>query len=281
VNEALFGPYQAPYQWVREATLLRVEVGSTVHGIGTGLDDRDEMGICIEPLPLAYGLVPELKFNHYIYRTAAERTGVSDAPSEPGDLDLTIFPLRRWLDLALGGNPNTLIPLFAPRASVFAINALGYKLRELAPAFASKRAGSKMLAYMRGQRERLMGKRGQKNVNRQELVDRHGFDTKYAGHMVRLGYQTCEYLCQGKLTLPMSVELRRRCVAIREGRVPLIEVLREANDLEAQALRTLTVSSLPDLPDVGRVEAWMLDVYLEHWKCGWGHERSLARLHCD
>ena len=46
----------------------------------------------------------------------------------------------------------------------------------------SKRAGRGYHGYLRGQKERLLGTRGQKRVNRPELVDAHGFDTKYAMH---------------------------------------------------------------------------------------------------
>ncbi len=50
--------------WVPSATILRCEVGSGAHGIATeGKDDRDEMGICIEPLSVAWSA--EGSFTHY------------------------------------------------------------------------------------------------------------------------------------------------------------------------------------------------------------------------
>jgi hypothetical protein len=73
------------------------------------------------------------------------------------------------------------------------------------------------LGYLRGQKERLLGTRGQKRVHRPELDEAHGFDTKYAMHAARLGYQGLELLETGFLTLPMPEPDRSRVMAIRTG----------------------------------------------------------------
>ena len=95
-------------------TILRGLVGSTVHGLNVndGIEDRDEMGICVEPLEEAMALWAP--FEQFIYRSAAEREGREDARSIAGDLDLTIYSLRKWMRLALKGNPTILLLLFTP-----------------------------------------------------------------------------------------------------------------------------------------------------------------------
>lgn len=62
-------------------TILRGLVGSTVHGLNVndGIEDRDEMGICVEPLEFAMSLFEP--FAQFIYRTAAEREGHANARS--------------------------------------------------------------------------------------------------------------------------------------------------------------------------------------------------------
>ncbi|MEJ7787547.1 MAG: nucleotidyltransferase domain-containing protein, partial [Solirubrobacteraceae bacterium] len=50
--------------------VLRGLVGSTVHGLANaGTDDRDEMGVCIEPPSHVVGL---RRFEHYVSRTQPE-----------------------------------------------------------------------------------------------------------------------------------------------------------------------------------------------------------------
>ncbi len=65
----------------RRGCIIRCLVGSTLHGlVRDSTDDRDEMGVCIEPPDHVIGL---RRFEHWVHRTQPE--GV---PSGPGDLDL-------------------------------------------------------------------------------------------------------------------------------------------------------------------------------------------------
>ena len=247
-------------------TILRVPAGSNLHGLNLpGKDDQDELGICVEDLPYAMGFT---EFEQYIYRTAAEREGYHNAPSQAGDLDLTIYSLRKFLRLAMQGNPQLVQSLFVPHNLCLYRNALGAHLQELAPAIISRKAGSRYLGYLEAQRQRLLGKRGQKKTNRPELEAKYGFDTKYAMHIIRLGLQGVELLSTGKLTLPMTESQRVYTYAVRTGEVPLQDVLTKAGELERE-LKDLTTSSSPlqAEPDRERVESWMLDTYLMAWKC--------------
>lgn len=251
----------------RHHVLLKCEVGSGAHGVSIkGTDDRDEMGVCLEPLDEAFGL--GRTFEQHIYRSAVEREGYEGAPSQPGDLDLTVYSLRKWCRLALNGNPTVLALLFAPiveQNELSIIRGSGQSLRANAHLFASRRAGERFLGYLQSQRQRLLGERGQKNVNRKDLVDKFGFDTKYAGHMLRLGYQGVEYLETGKLQLPMRDWERNKVISVRLGEVSLQDVLTETGDVERQLKDLLTTSVLPAEPETAKVEEWMLDLYQWWW----------------
>ena len=60
--------------------------------------------MCIEPPEYLLGFQ---RFEHFVYRTQPE-----GHPSGPGDLDLTVYGLRKFCALALKGSPTTLLPLF-------------------------------------------------------------------------------------------------------------------------------------------------------------------------
>ena len=110
--------------------ILRSVVGSTVHGLSNpGTDDRDEMGVCVEPPEYVIGL---RRFDHWVFRTQAE--GV---PSGPGDLDLTIYGLRKYCRLAAKGSPTVLLLLFVGGDNVVERTPVGEDLQALAPAFLS------------------------------------------------------------------------------------------------------------------------------------------------
>jgi predicted nucleotidyltransferase len=255
-------------------TILRVPAGSTIHGLNLpGRDDIDELGVCIEDIKQAQGFT---EFEQYIYRTAAEREGKHDAPSQPGDLDLTIYSLRKFLRLALQGNPQIVQSLFVPTELCIKRDALGIKLQELYPAIISRQAGFRYLGYLESQRQRLLGERGQKKTNRPELEVKFGFDTKYAMHIVRLAFQGVELLSTGKLSLPMPESARSFTFAVRSGEVPLNDVLTKVGELERE-LKDLASSSsiLPTKPDRDYVEDWMVKTYLNMWQAQIYGKRSL------
>ncbi|MFJ5984362.1 DNA polymerase beta superfamily protein [Lentzea sp. NPDC092896] len=158
----------------KHGTILQTEVGSGVHGLSIdGAGDRDEMGICLEPPEFVIGL---RTFEQYEYRTAAERTGIKDARSEPGDLDLVVYSLRKWMRLALQGNPTVITPLFAPDEAIVHITPAGKELRANADMIVSRQAGHRFIGYLRGQRERMLNGNVAARVNRPELVEQYGFD---------------------------------------------------------------------------------------------------------
>lgn len=251
-------------EMAERTTILRVPAGSNLHGLALpDKDDRDEVGICVEDIAAAVGFS---EFEQYIYRTAAEREGKHDAPSQHGDLDLTIFSLRKFLRLAMQGNPQILQCLFVPAPLCLYRDARGAQLQELAPLIVSRHAGARYLGYLEAQRQRLLGERGQKKTNRPELEAKHSFDTKYAMHILRLGFQGVELMSTGKLTLPMPERDRTFVYAVRLGDVPLQDVLTKAGELERQVKDLLNDAPVPAEPAREELERWMLSMYFENWK---------------
>jgi uncharacterized protein len=253
---------------VERGTILRATVGSTVHGLHHGgQDDRDEMAVFVEPTEYLIGLARArgirgglYGFEHYVERTQPE-----GARSGPGDLDLVAYSLRKYVRLALKGHPTILLLLFVPKESLVAKTDLGDALRALTPAILSRQAGRGYLGYLRGQKDRLLGERGQKNVNRPELVEVHGYDTKYAMHAARLGYQGVELLETGKLTLPMPEPERSRVMAIRTGERTRGEAVAEIDQVEERLTGALERTALPLAPDREAVDQFLVQTYRRAW----------------
>ena len=140
--------------------ILRSVVGSGVHGIAIeGTDDHDEMGVYIEPPEYLLGV--ERHRDDYIWRTQPE--GVR---SGPGDTDLVMYSLQKYLRLAIKGNPTVMLPLFAPEQSLVVLTPLGEELRALRTSFLSRLAVERFLGYMRSQHERMLGQSKRNVPNR-------------------------------------------------------------------------------------------------------------------
>jgi hypothetical protein len=110
-----------------------------------------------------------------------------------------------------------------------------------------------------------LGTRGQKRVNRPELVDTHGFDTKYAMHAARLGYQGLELLGTGGLTLPMPEPERSRVMAIRTGDRTYEETIAEIEDVEQRLADALERTTLPPEPDRVAVDRFLVHAHRRAW----------------
>lgn len=245
----------------RRGCILRTVVGSQVHGlVRAGTDDRDEMGICIEPPEYAVGL---RTFEHWSYRTQPD--GV---PSGPGDLDLIVYSLRKFCRLALKGSPTVLLPLFAPAEHTLLCTDVGRELREQAELFIGPRTNESFLGYMNSQRAGLLEKpTGGRPPRGRELSPKHGYDTKYAMHALRVGYQGLELLHSGQISLPVPEPHRTRLMEVRLGEVPLEDVTAELDGLIAKLERApLRISSPP--PDLV-IEQWMIEAYRQHWEETW------------
>ena len=79
----------------------------------------------------------------------------------PGDVDRTVYSLRKWCRLALTGNPTVMLLLHVPDDQCSVLEEAGRELRANKHWFASRRAGHAYLGYMQRQRDRMTGERGQ------------------------------------------------------------------------------------------------------------------------
>ncbi|MET8995280.1 nucleotidyltransferase domain-containing protein [Amycolatopsis sp. NPDC004169] len=236
-----------------QGTILRCQVGSGLHGTAVdGQDDRDEMGLCVEPAEYVSGLK---RFEQYVFRTQPE--GVR---SGPGDLDLIVYSLRKWMRLALSGNPTVLLPLFVPANEIVAITELGHDLRANSGRIVSRQAGLRFAGYLRTQRARML--EGSLKVNRPELIAKYGFDTKYAMHMVRLGVQGVELLETGRMTLPIPEPWLSWLRDLRRGKHTQDEAIAAAAELQDRLDRlTRGASPLPEEPDRDWANRWLVHAY--------------------
>jgi uncharacterized protein len=255
--------------------MLRVQVGSGVHGTSVAdQDDRDEMGLCLEPPEFVTGLArvpsgisdgePSVRFEQYERHTAWDRPGGLANRSGAGDLDVIVYSARKWARLAVAGNPTVLLVLFVPDEEVVFRNSAGAELTNNAHRFVSRLAAERFLGYLQGQKAAMTGAPGA-HTNRPELIAVHGYDTKYAMHALRLGLQGVELLTTGRITLPVPEPDRAYLRAIRRGEVALAEVLDVITSAEARLAALKESSSVPTQPDRHWVDSWLHRSYLDFW----------------
>jgi predicted nucleotidyltransferase len=244
--------------------ILRSVVGSGVHGIAiAGTDDHDEMGVYVEPADFVVGVSSQRP--DYVWRTQPE--GVR---SGPGDTDLILYSLHKYLRLAIKGNPTVLLPLYAPAADLVVLTPLGEELRAMRSSFLSQVAVERFLGYMDSQHERMLGGGKRNRVpSRPELVEKYGWDVKYGSHALRLAYQGREIATDGTLTLPLVDVQRQRVLMVKRGEVSRDEVSAEITAIKTQIRALLDEGRTAVRPeaDLAAINSWAIDAQRRHW--GW------------
>ena len=227
--------------------------GSQLHGAKLeGTDDTDWYGVFIEPPEKMIGLERD---EFFVYTTGGKKGG-----NGPQDVDICLYSLRKWAGMAAKGNPSALHFVFA--TPQFSSEAWSEIVRNRA-VFLSKYHLQPFLKFADDQMDRLCGKKGQKNIHRVALEEKHGYDTKYAMHVIRLYLEGKEYIETGKITLPNPrVDL---LIAIREGKYKRSEVEELGRQLQWEALAAQERSHLPDKVDLHAVSDLITRTYMDFW----------------
>lgn len=238
-----------------DTAILMVEVGSTAHGTGIpGGEDHDQLAVVVETPEHVMGLDPTG------FRTTMQRTQPEGVRSGPGDIDRTVHSLRRFIRLAASGNPSILMAMWAP---VEFSTPLGDELRYLGDAFIGRHVVPRYRGYMQSQASRLLGVRGgghgrRGSGARPELVAEFGYDTKFAMHCARLGFQCIELLTTGELRLPIEGEPADWLRSVRYGEVPFDDWWERTLDLDHRLGALADDSAFRPEPDRARIEAWTI-----------------------
>jgi uncharacterized protein len=247
-------PDFAQYGFAHQENLIMACIGgSQAHGAKLGAtDDTDWYGLYIPPPTKLLGLERE---DHFVFTTGGKVGG-----NGPLDVDVCLYTLMKWAGLAAKGNPSALHFLFAP---VEFTTATWDHFSARPEIFLAKGHVKPFLGFADDQMKRLLGQKGQKNVHRAELEDKHGYDTKYAMHVIRLYGEAKELMEQGRITLPRPN--RDELVEIRRGKYSLSEIRQLGAQLESEALAAQATSPLPDKVDRDAISRLLADAHLRFW----------------
>lgn len=245
----------------KENEILRILVGSTMYGTSVGSSDTDLMAVYVNTPQQLLGLAENNE--HWTYRTQPEgvRSGASD-------IDMTSYSLRKAVRLATAGNPSIIAPLMAPEEFVASTSWAGEQLREMASEFVCRDHVRNFKGYFFNQVERMRGSGHVARMpNRVELVEKYGYDVKYAATAIRMALSGIELATTGRISLPMRQEDRELCISVRLGENSIEEVNR-LFDLLAIELTDLETSSrniLRKEPDYAMINDWLASVTANYW----------------
>ena len=256
--------YIQPPKWLKDNLIFEGLTGSQAYGITGSSSDWDINGICIPPkgiiFPHTQGYIPgfgtsppsfDVFQQHHIKHNTRE-------------YDLTIYSIVKFFQLAMENNPNIIELLFLPRSCVLFSTPLYEHIREHRHMFLHKGAYHKLRGYSYSQMSKIRNKTNSSNPKRQQLIQDHGYDTKFAAHCVRLMLQCEQILTQGTLDLQRNSEHLK---AIRRGEFTLDHIVEWFNSKELELEKIYNSSQiLPYSPRENEIKNLLLECLEMHYQ---------------
>ena len=225
--------------------ILKYVGGSYAYGTNIEDSDTDYRGVVIPPKSYFLGLD---RFEQH----------------ESKNPDLVYFGIRKMVSLALSGNPNILESLYVDEYVL--MTPYGTRLLEIRDEFLARNCVRAYMGYAQQQLHRLNGRSDPvgRVEKRQALIEKYGYDTKYALHVFRLLKTGTEVLKEGVL------RVRRPDAAflldIRNGKYTLAQVNEMAEASLKEMREAEEKSTLPERPNYNRMNKVVVGIVEDYLK---------------
>jgi predicted nucleotidyltransferase len=211
-----------------------LECGSRAYGTSTSDSDRDLRGVYSTGLR---GMIEGFRSDRVITAQLSD------------DTELVLQPLHAFIRLCMAGNPNILDWLFVPEEMhEFVDDEFRTKVLDERMLFLSLRIYRKFRGYAKNHFQRMeRGTTRELGEKRKKDIEKFGYSTKNAMHLIRLARVGCEALETGEYNVrrPDADEL----LAIRRGEWALKEIKAEGDRLLARMDKAAEMSPLsPGVP---------------------------------
>lgn len=252
-----------PPRWLPTNTHYETIMGSEAYGVSSGSSDVDIYGFAIphknEVFPHLRGDIPgfgrqKQRFDQYHEHHLAD-------PSGQKSYDVTVYGIVRYFQLAMENNPNILDSLFTPATCVLHVTRVGNMVRDNRKLFLHKGCWYRFKGYAYSQLHQTSFKNPQ-NSKRKELIDAHGYDTKFAYHGVRLLLEAEQILATKDLNLQRD---REQLKSIRLGEWTEKEIKKWASAKTTSLEKLYAESDLPQGPDEPAIKSLLLNCLEEHF----------------
>lgn len=251
-----------PPQWLADNTLYLTIMGSEAYGCadsGTLQSDKDLYGFCLPPRDVVF---PHMGGYIHGFDKPPEFEQWQEHHCEWNNksYDFSVYNIVRYFYLCMDANPNMLDSLYTPRECVVHTTPIAERVREKRQLFLSKKCYHRFRGYAYSQLAKSNSK--ERQGKRKILYDLHGFDLKFAYHVLRLCYEAEQILIEGDLDLRRhSDELK----AVRRGDMTLDQVKEFFTSKEAYLEKLYQTSTLRYSPDTVAIKTLLVECLELHY----------------
>lgn len=236
--------------WLEDRTIILAPTGSYAYGTNTEDSDKDYKGVCIPTIDYYLGLNA---FNEY------NSSGGKNFRNTKDDVDVNIIHINKFVKDAMQGVPNNIEILFIREQDYIKVLPEGQTLIDNRHLFLSKAIKHKFGGYAYSQIQKLKVKNSN-GTGRQDLIEKHGFDVKFAMHSVRLLTSAIEILETGDFSTYRGN--RELLLDVRNGKYSFNEVLDMIEYYDNVLTDAYEKSVLPKTPDYNKINKMLIDINL-------------------
>jgi predicted nucleotidyltransferase len=253
-----------PPPFLKNNVHYEVLMGSVAYGVSSDTSDMDVYGFCIPPKHLVF---PHLdgeilgfgrnkkRFDQY------QQHHIKD-PGSRKEYDITIYSIVKYFSLCMENNPNMIDSLFVPRRCILHSSQIGEYVRENRLVFLHKGSWHKFKGYAYSQLHKMRTKKPDESSKRYDSIQEHGYDLKFAYHIVRLLNEIEQILTEHDLNLERN---REQLKSIRRGEWSREQIEEYFEKKEKELETVYTNSSLQHSPDEEKIKTILLNSLEMHY----------------
>lgn len=253
-----------PPSFVDGSIMYETLMGSVAYGVSSDTSDCDVYGFCIPPKNIVF---PHLAGNIPGFSTQVQsfdqfQQHHINEKDHDKVWDLNIYSIVKYFRLSMDNNPNVIDSLFTAPNMVLTSTKISNMVRDQRKMFLHKGAWHRFKGYAYGQMHKMKIKEPDPDSKRFEMIQKFGYDVKFAYHVVRLLDEVEQILVEGDIDLMRN---REQLKSIRRGEWKMEDIelyfARKEKDLEKVYLE----SKLQNKPDEKRIRQLLIDCLEEHF----------------
>ena len=252
-----------PPQFLIDNTMYLCMMGSVAYGVSTDMSDVDVYGFCMPPLgtvfPHAIGMIhgfdrPQ-EFEQWQQHHCMDK-------SSGKEYDFSVYSIIKYFRLVADNNPNMIDSLFVPRNCVLHSTQISEHVRENRNTFLHKGSWHKFKGYAYSQLHKMNIKNPKPESKRYKSIMEHGYDVKFAYHVVRLLNEIEQIMTEHTIDLQRN---REQLKSIRRGEWTVDEIINFAKNKELELEKVYLNCKLPYSAPTDKIRQILTDCLEMHY----------------
>lgn len=253
-----------PPPFVIGGTQYLTIMGSVAYAVSSDNSDMDLYGWCIPPKDMIF---PHLRgeilgFGQQIQRFEQFQQHHILEKDHGKEYDFNIYNIIKFFQLVMDNNPNMVDSLFTDQTCVLKSTKLSDHVRDNRKLFLHKGSWHRFKGYAYQQMHKMKIKEPDPTSKRYEMIQKFGYDVKFAYHVVRLLNEV------EMIMVDHDLDLRRnndQLKAIRRGEWTMQQIEDYFASKEKSLEEVYAKSTLRHKPDEAVIKKILLEVLEEHF----------------